>query len=118
MKVPLELDKALSESQQLSRCLNLLCASKVSAWRNNVGVAKYDDKRTVRFGIAGTSDILGFVREGPLKGMFFAFEVKRFSKKPTQKQQNFLDNLTDADAICGWGTANDLADLLLLHKLD
>ncbi len=96
----------------------MLCASKVSAWRNNVGVAKYDDKRTVRFGVAGTSDILGFVNRGPLKGMFFAFEVKKYGKKPTQRQQNFLDNLKDADAIFGYGTANDLADLLLAYNID
>jgi hypothetical protein len=116
MKINSELNKHLTEKQHQTRCLNILATSKVIAWRNNVGMAKYESKngpRMVKFGHAGISDIIGFTNEG----LFFAFEVKRYGKKPTALQRSFLDRVLDNNGICGWGTSNDLIDLLTLNKL-
>lgn len=116
MKINEDLNKHLTESQQLQRCLAILHDCNVTAWRNNVGMAKYDSRRgprVVKFGHAGSSDILGYTGDGK----FFAYEVKRYKKKPTQLQEQFLENVQDAGGICGWGTANDLVDLVLKYNL-
>jgi hypothetical protein len=116
MKINEDLNKILSESQQLQQCLNLLHFSDVTAWRNNVGMAKYESnrgKRVVKFGHAGSSDILGYTNDGK----FFAFEVKRYNKKPTQLQKQFLENLSQSSGVCGHGTVNDLVDLLQKNNL-
>jgi len=116
MKINSELNKHLTEKQHQTRCLNILAVSKVIAWRNNVGMAKYESKkgpRMVKFGHAGISDIIGFTHEG----LFFAFEVKRYGKKPTVLQKSFLDNVANNNGICGYGTSNDLVDLLIFNNL-
>tara|TARA_R100000664_G_C2714833_1_gene110351 strand:- start:187 stop:540 length:354 start_codon:yes stop_codon:yes gene_type:complete len=116
MKIHDELNKVFTESQQIQRCLAILYESNVTAWRNNVGMAKYDSKkgtRTVKFGHAGSSDILGYTNDGK----FFAFEVKKYKKKPTQLQQHFIDNVCQNNGIASYGTANDLVDLLDKHEL-
>lgn len=112
MKLNEDYNQHLSEKEQLARCLSILSTSKICAWRNNTGVAKFDDSRVVRFGTKGQSDILGFVKHGKNRGKFFAFEVKSKKNKPTYNQHNFLENLTDGGCIVGWGTSNQLVDLL------
>lgn len=52
------------------------------AWRNNTGVAKFDGKRLVRFGVPGSPDIEGIFRGGRR----FGFEVKYGKRKPTEYQ--------------------------------
>lgn len=116
MKINEDLNKVLSESQQLRQCLNLLHFSNVTAWRNNVGMAKYESsrgKRAVRFGHAGSSDILGYTNNGK----FFAYEVKKYKKKPTELQKQFLQNISNNNGVCGYGTVNDLVDLLKDNNL-
>lgn len=116
MKINDELNKHLSEAQQLQRCLTILASASVTAWRNNVGMAKYDSnrgQRVVKFGHPGSSDILGYTNDG----IFFAFEVKAHKKKPTLLQHAFLQNVAEAGGVCGWGTANDLVDILTKNKL-
>lgn len=56
------------------------------AWRQNTGAVKIDDRRFVRFGFPGVSDIIGFTRTGK----FIALEVKRLGQKPTQAQDYFI----------------------------
>jgi len=112
MKLNEDYNQHLSEKEQLARCLSILSTSKICAWRNNTGVAKFDDSRVVRFGTKGQSDILGFIKHGKHRGKFFAFEVKAKKNKPTYHQHNFLENLTDGGCIAGWGTSNQLVDLL------
>lgn len=73
-------------------------------WRNNTGVLK--DKRgiPVRFGLCtGSSDIIGIrsveITEdmvGKTIGQFCALEVKTKTGKPTEAQENFLDQVNKA----------------------
>tara|TARA_R100000808_G_scaffold8880_1_gene24811 strand:- start:23844 stop:24224 length:381 start_codon:yes stop_codon:yes gene_type:complete len=112
MKLNEDYNQHLSEKEQLARCLSILSTSRICAWRNNTGVAKFDDSRVVRFGTKGQSDILGFVKHGPHRGKFFAYEVKAKKNRPTYHQHNFLENLGDGGCIVGWGTSNHLVDLL------
>lgn len=59
------------ESAVLRACLALLEVRGIMAWRNNTGALKVDG-RLVRFGHAGSSDILGILPWG----RFLAVEVK------------------------------------------
>ena len=116
MKINDELNKHLSEAQQLQRCMAILNTCKVKAWRNNTGMTKYESNsgpRVVRYGHKGSSDIIGYTHDG----RFFGFEVKRHNKKPTQLQKNFIQNAQDNGCVIGYGTANDLVDLLSSHNL-
>ncbi len=116
MKINQDLNKYLSEAQQLQRCMSILNTCKVNAWRNNTGMTKYESNRgarIVRYGHKGSSDIIGYTYDG----RFFAFEVKKYKKKPTQLQKNFIENAQDYGCVIGYGTANDLVDLLNSNDL-
>lgn len=65
-------------------------------WRNNQGIAEYDDYK-VRYGVAeGGSDLLG-VAPG---GLFLAVEVKRPKNKKTQdNQRRFLQLVYDLGGV-------------------
>ena len=58
------------EAVVLSQCLDYLHKIGVFCWRNNVGGAKVNG-RFMRFGMAGSPDIIGIVN-----GRFFAVETK------------------------------------------
>lgn len=116
MKINEDLNKHLSEAQQLQRCMSILNTCKVNAWRNNTGMTKYESNRgprVVRYGHKGSSDIIGYTHDG----RFFGFEVKRHNKKLTQLQSNFIRNASEHGCVIGFGTANELVDLLEMHKL-
>jgi hypothetical protein len=84
------------------------------AWvmRMNTGVAVYgegDQKRFVRFSIPGVSDIVGQLKDG----RFFAVEVKRPGKEPTDDQWAFLRNVAQNGGLAGWvDDASQLADFI------
>jgi RecB family endonuclease NucS len=61
----------------------------------------------IRYGEAGISDIIGFTRVGT----FFAVEVKRVKKKPTEGQKEFLALLKSTTLGQGL-VAEDLADVV------
>jgi hypothetical protein len=81
----------------------------VNAWRNNVGKLRDDTGRLVTYGLCvGSSDIVGVVKvecwtgaTGPL-GRFFALEVKRPGKTPTDDQLRFLDVVRAAGGAAAW----------------
>jgi hypothetical protein len=52
-------------------------------WRNNVGAAANSRGQWVRYGVAGSADVL--IVAGPA-GRFFALEVKSAISKPTARQ--------------------------------
>lgn len=56
-------------------------------WRNNVGAARTQDGRVVRFGTKGQADILGVLRLPTGTGLFVAIEVKsaRGRLRPEQR---------------------------------
>ena len=58
----------------------------VRAWRNETGVAlSIDGKRKIRFGLKGSSDILGILKGGRL----LAIEVKTGRAVQSKQQKNF-----------------------------
>ena len=78
--------------------LELLAYSRILAWRNNTGAAKFPGAngkdRFIRFSRPGASDIFAI-----RKGQFIAIEVKKPGKKPTEKQVEFLQEIEDAGGI-------------------
>ena len=121
MKINEELNKHLSEAQQLQRCMAILNTCKVNAWRNNTGMTKYESNRgprVVRYGHKGYLQSSGRSSADITRdGRFFGFEVKKHAKKPTQLQKNFIENAQDYGCVIGYGTANDLVDLLTNYNL-
>ena len=73
-------------------------------FRNNVGVLKDRDGRPIRYGLCnGSSDIIGLRSVeitqdmvGQKIGQFVALEVKTKTGKPTEAQENFLDQVNRA----------------------
>jgi hypothetical protein len=90
--------KAPREQDLVGPALQLLAAKGVFAWRNNSGgitaFSASGRQRFFRFGGApGASDILGVLPGGAghPPGRFLAIELKRPGRRPTPKQQSFLD---------------------------
>ena len=88
MKAPLEQDILRQCLQWLHWQQDMVC------WRNNTGAAvltgKGNKPRYVKFGMPGSSDILGFMKPG---GVFVGIEVKRPGNRPTPEQAAFLAQL-------------------------
>lgn len=76
------------ESQVVKECLKLLRKRNWCAWRNNTGATKVD-KRFLRYGIKGSSDIVGVV---PASGRFMACENKRPYIKGVQAAGKLSDD--------------------------
>lgn len=96
------------ESPILKDILHFLAMSGVCiAWRANTGAVRIPQvgkkDRFVRFGIAGMSDIQGFMIDG--RALFI--EVKRPGKKPTALQMAFLDNATRHECVALWADSVD-----------
>lgn len=82
----------------LSQCLEYLKMLGIFCWRNNVGCAKIGN-RFMRFGLKGSSDILGIMPDG----RFLAVECKREKGgKLSEEQSAFLDAIRSRGglAIC------------------
>ena len=71
------------EARILSECLAYLHAKGVFCWRNNSGGTKVNG-RFMRFGMAGSPDIIGIVA-----GQFFAVEVKAPGGKLSDSQREW-----------------------------
>lgn len=69
--------------------------SVAKCWRNNAGKIKTEKGRLVNLSPAGTSDIIGFMKDG----RFLAVEVKAGKNTPTQLQQDFIDSVNDSGGI-------------------
>lgn len=90
--------QATPEGAVLSQCLALLKLRSVLHWRQNSGqfaVGPNEDKRYVRAGFAGVSDILGCLPGG----RFLAIEVKRPGGKMTEAQRDFLAKVNAAGGL-------------------
>ena len=70
-----------------------LVSNKIFAWRQNTGAISIKD-RFIRFGLKGTSDILGIY-----KGIFLAIEVKTAQGKLRKEQVFFLRKIKDQGGI-------------------
>jgi hypothetical protein len=72
--------------------LEYLDLKGIFAWRNNSGAvfSEYKGrKRMIRYGLKGSSDILGILNDG----RFLAIEVKKPDGKPTTEQLEFIDRI-------------------------
>ena len=58
-----------SEKEVLKACLEYLELRGYMAWRNNSGAYKTPEGRLVRFGKAGSPDIIGLTKEGRFIGI-------------------------------------------------
>ena len=77
------------ENVVLSQCLSYLQIRGIFAWRNNSGALKIG-RRFIRFGLPGSSDILGILPNG----QFLAVECKREKGgKLSDKQVEFLSRI-------------------------
>tara|TARA_R110002051_G_scaffold178040_1_gene247849 strand:+ start:7308 stop:7646 length:339 start_codon:yes stop_codon:yes gene_type:complete len=79
-------------------------------WRNNTGAIRLD-KRFIRFGAVGSSDILGVMSDG----RFLAIEVKSAKGKLTKHQKVFLDGIRDAGGVAF--VARSIEDVAMGLKL-
>lgn len=82
----------------MNQCLRFLQLHNIFCWRNNTGATKIGS-RFIRFGYAGSSDILGILPNGK----FLAVECKREKGgRLSEKQKIFLDtiNKNGGFAIC------------------
>jgi hypothetical protein len=87
------------EKEVLRQCLQCLGLVGAFCWRNNTGalpaVGKGGKVFPMRFGLPGSSDILGLLPACPGRpeipaGRFLAVETKRPGEKPTLAQEAFL----------------------------
>lgn len=87
------------EQDILKQCLQWLALKGFFCWRSNVGaraITQPNGSRTfVRFGLKGSSDILGLTRQG----QFLAIEVKRKGNKPTPEQEAFLSSIRKSGGL-------------------
>lgn len=66
--------------------IELSRSGKAIAWRNEVGIGlTIDGQRTIKYGLKGSSDILGITN----KGKFLAVEIKIGNDKLRKDQENF-----------------------------
>ncbi len=80
----------MSESQVVSACLAYLHRNKIFAWRNNTGAFK-TNHGFIRFGLAGSADIIGLTKSG----QFLAIECKFGKGKQEPSQIAFEQKITD-----------------------
>lgn len=73
------------ESVVVAQCLTYLRLQRIFAWRNNTG-ACLAGKQLVRFGLKGSSDIIGVTNDG----RFLAIECKTDKGTTSEWQDRFL----------------------------
>ena len=84
------------------------------AMRINAGAIKTEKGALVRMAPAGTSDIIGMLRDG----RFLAVEIKAGKNKPTQLQQEFMDQVNEDGglAFCAWAV-DDVEKMLMNQEV-
>lgn len=87
------------ETNLQAEILIALSDAGCKAWRNNVGQAKTEDGRFIRYGVGGNggSDIIGITPQGA----FLAVEVKTPKGRVTPEQQHFVDMVNAAGGRAG-----------------
>lgn len=63
-------------------------------WANNTGMVVTEDDRVVKFGLKGSSDILGIY-----KGLFLGIEVKTGNATQSKFQKNFEKRICELGGI-------------------
>lgn len=91
------------ETATVKAILQFLALHRIPAWRINTGAVKIE-RRFLRFGAVGMSDIIGLrathadslMGKPVILGRFLAIEVKAAKGKVTPAQQAFLDRVQAA----------------------
>lgn len=103
------MDKGLKENVVLANCINYLHLKKIFCFRNNTGAVKIG-RRFIRFGYAGSSDIIGILPDG----RFLAVECKREKGgvvSPVQKM--FLKQIADNNGVaCVVHSVKELSEII------
>lgn len=87
-----------NESTIMRRVMIALCRMGARVFRNNVGLARYDDGSTVAYGLApGSADLIGWhsvtvtpEMVGRQVALFLAVEVKSTTGRVSAAQRQFL----------------------------
>lgn len=96
----------------------------VELWRNNRGVAQYDNY-TVRYGVGpnGAADWIGYRKiritpdmAGQWIAQFVAIEAKRPGETPKEDQRRFLERVNADGACSGYATSGDEAAAILCSE--
>jgi hypothetical protein len=93
--------RLVPERQVLMACLAVLHARGVAAWRQNTGAVKQTYKgrtRFTRYGVPGQADITGILPDARR----LEVEVKRFGKRPTAKQCEWLRKINGSGGVALW----------------
>ena len=124
--------KLITEKEHQKRCFELLEIAGIVAWRCNSGVSSYEytyktgirkgtkTRNVVAFGFPGMPDIAGYIPTNPENVLSvavpFYWEVKRYGKKPTKEQMNFISKAVMDGCVAWWGTSDDLEKFLKEHN--
>ncbi len=107
--------KSPTETDLVKACLKYLGTVRgVFAWRNNTGavVSTYKGKtRLIRYGLKGSSDILG-----SFCGRFLAVEAKQPGERPTFEQAAFLDAIRATGGLAL--VVHDVMDLVRAIEME
>ena len=96
----------MSESKLVYSCIKWLYAQGCYVWRNNTGAYKPEkSKRYIRYGLSGSSDIIGLTPSG----RFIGVECKWGNNKLTDNQKKFRDRIENNNGI--YVTAYSIDDL-------
>lgn len=88
----------VKEKDIQKQILEYLSYRHIFCWRNNSGAFKYEGKSKmnyVRYGLKGSSDILGIMPDG----RFLAIEVKNDKGKLSEAQEIFLKVIKDNKGV-------------------
>lgn len=88
MKTKINFD-VTPEAVVLGECLSLLNIVGIYCWRNNTGAFKANNGRLIRYGMKGSSDIIGILPDG----RFLAVECKKASGRVRPEQHTFINNI-------------------------
>jgi hypothetical protein len=107
---------ATRESDVLKQCLDLLKLRRVFHFRNQTGalaVGQEVNRRFVRFGAVGSSDIIAILPTHSRRpGVFLALEIKRPGGRVSKPQARFLANVKHHGA-----EAHVIEDVVQLDEL-
>jgi hypothetical protein len=96
------------ESQILAAVLRRLQARGIYCWRNSVGAYQVQG-RWIRYGLPGSSDVLGILPDG----RFLAVECKAASGRLSPEQTAFLERVRAAGGVAIIArSASDIDDAL------
>jgi hypothetical protein len=85
----------IPENEVKRACLEYLTLQGIYAWINNTGALPVGDKRFIRFGLKGSSDIIGILPGG----RFLAVECKSDAGRLSDAQRNFLEAVKEHGGI-------------------